>query len=1556
MSRLTRYLVPLVLAFFMLAVAGPASAQKVANPGNFNFKLTSGLMKVKDQEFGFDESQNINFTGTIDKAGNVSIPSITFPDYPISASGFNLTVKINVVGPTTGTINPLNGVASLRLKVWIKIDGVPLGGSCAIASSSSPIDVNALVTGVSGSRTGTPYDYSTGTMRLVNSTYAVPSSSGCGIAAGTVDSTVGLPSPAGQNGAEFNIKATPNVNRGIVPVLNATPASGTAPLTTTLSATGSTATAGVASYRWDFNNDGTIDQTTTTASVTHAYTTGGSQTARVQVVDSEGDTADATRAVTVNAYPDLAIAASHDADFRVGSTGHYRINLNNQGYAATSGPVTVTSTLPAGLSYAGVNGSGWSCSAVDQALTCTRSTAIAAGASAPELGVDLNVGPAARGQIEPTFTVATTGDNGAGNNAASDPTQVRATDLKLTVSHSAHAMVPGEDPANVLEITAENIGDAPTVGSTVMVDDLPAGLTPLSASGSGWSCVIDGQKVTCTHDGPIAPGESRSVEVTVSAALEPDQLGTTVTNQATVTTADDASSDNNTASEPVLILDGQDVGITKSHTGDFTAGQAEHYELTVTNEGTRPTTGPTTVTDALPSSLGYVAVDGGPDWDCSQDDGTVTCEYAGILEPGETAPAIDLTVSVSVAAIPAVTNTAQVSTAGDPNPANDSSSDDAVVQAIDMTISKAHQGQIRIGRQAVYTLGVTNVGDSPTTGPTTVTDTLPAGLEFVSAEGGADWNCSEAAGTVNCEYEGSLGASQSAPDISLTTLVGPAAAPEVANSAEVTTQDDFNPDNNEATDSAVAIDVDTGISISRTGTFRPGHTGTYLIVVGNEGAVPTANQTDVSVDLPVGLEFNSVSGAGWDCSEDDGTVSCTRPAGLGADSTAPAISLRVNVTAAAVPGVETTATATTEGDRYPDNDSDTNSAAIAGADLQVSSSHDGAFLVGEANSYVVEVGNQGNGATDGPITLTDTLPDGFEVQSVQSSTWNCGTTGQVVSCSRSAPLAAGDSANPIRIDVIAATAALPAGEAAATVDNQVEVSTAADSNSANDSAADPTDLIAIDAAIAVDGPAAATAGATVEYGVTVENTGSAEINGVVRVVDTLPAGFAPRSSSGNDWTCASAGRKVTCDYSRPVPTGAALPALTIRGWAGSDLTGSAVNQVSVVTGGDIDSTNDSGSVSTEISSAPDLELGIKATSPGGARLQVGNDNTYLVSVRNGGTAEADGPVSVKVQMPAGMSFLGMNSGEGWDCTAAGSTVNCVHSESIDAGAVSSFSLQVALGAAAADAVSVSASVDADGDANPENDDAVAVNEVVRLDLALTRAHSTGWTRGTAGTYGLTVTNQGTAATVGPVTLTENLPQGSTFVSSTGEGWNCGVSRRTLTCENENRFDAGDASDLGITLDIGVTAGPSVEASSRISTMGDSNSANDVATDRIEISDPPGSNRIEPIRIRTRKLTPTTDGTATVWLECPVGSAARCQGTLTLKTKGKVKVKPKAKAKLKLGQNAYSVAPGRQVPVRVKLTKRARKALKLSRTIRTVASATNVGSGPSTGSILIRKPR
>ena len=59
------------------------------------------------------------------------------------------------------------------------------------------------------------------------------------------------------------------------------------------------------------------------------------------------------------------------------------------------------------------------------------------------------------------------------------------------------------DPCNgatiTYTLTVRNNGPSATSTTSTITDILPAGITPVAASGAGWTCTIAGQTVTCTQ-------------------------------------------------------------------------------------------------------------------------------------------------------------------------------------------------------------------------------------------------------------------------------------------------------------------------------------------------------------------------------------------------------------------------------------------------------------------------------------------------------------------------------------------------------------------------------------------------------------------------------------------------------------------------------------------------------------------------------------------------------------------------------------------------------------------------------------------------------------------------------------------------------------------------------------------------------------------------------------------------------------------------------------------------------------------------------------------------
>ncbi|HEX7167880.1 MAG TPA: SpaA isopeptide-forming pilin-related protein [Acidimicrobiales bacterium] len=271
---------------------------------------------------GFQPLEPIQFTdGTVAANGVMTFPAsgVSFPPQYLyvnadeSSGGivddFVVTMTFSPLTDFTGFVNPLTGAVSLRMQLRIDLDGGPLDADCQI----NPIDINALVSGTTSPPgpntpiTGVPYV--DGRATIVNNSFSVPGAQFCGSAFfGAVDfndelnNNLGLPSAAGNNEAQLLVEFTPKrPTAAIVAGITATPATGSAPLTVDFSAGPSTSVRPVASYQWDFTNNGSFDASGVTTSFTYANP--GTYTARLRVTDDQGDFDEETKTIIVGVAP-----------------------------------------------------------------------------------------------------------------------------------------------------------------------------------------------------------------------------------------------------------------------------------------------------------------------------------------------------------------------------------------------------------------------------------------------------------------------------------------------------------------------------------------------------------------------------------------------------------------------------------------------------------------------------------------------------------------------------------------------------------------------------------------------------------------------------------------------------------------------------------------------------------------------------------------------------------------------------------------------------------------------------------------------------------------------------------------------------------------------------------------------------------------------------------------------------------------------------------------------------------------------------------------------------
>lgn len=149
----------------------------------------------------------------------------------------------------------------------------------------------------------------------------------------------------------------------------------------------------------------------------------------IDLTGANSVSADNLFAEQAGAAPDLSIAKSHaPASFaQAGSTGFYTLTPGNIGTVATSGAVTVVDTLPAGITPTSASGAGWSCGIAGQAVTCTSTTPIGAGASGNSIILNVSVAAGLAGQVlVNTATISGGGEpvGFTGNNTATDPTPI----------------------------------------------------------------------------------------------------------------------------------------------------------------------------------------------------------------------------------------------------------------------------------------------------------------------------------------------------------------------------------------------------------------------------------------------------------------------------------------------------------------------------------------------------------------------------------------------------------------------------------------------------------------------------------------------------------------------------------------------------------------------------------------------------------------------------------------------------------------------------------------------------------------------------------------------------------------------------------------------------------------------------------------------------------------------------------------------------------------------------------------------------------------------------
>jgi len=1115
----------------------------------------------------------------------------------------------------------------------------------------------------------------------------------------------------------------------------------------------------------------------------------------------------ATDPTTVAGAPALQANKSHSGSFVIGLTGTYSLSVTNAGTSATTGTLTYVDTLPAAFTYASASGTGWTCAAAGQVVTCTTTTAIANGSTSPTISLVVNV-------VGPTGT-ATNSATASGGGAGSSSTKTDATNVVNNVpvagATKAHVgnFVVGQN--GVYTITPSNSGALASSGTVTVTDTLPTGFTYVSATGTGWTCGAAGQAVTCTSTTVIAAGTNGNpitLTVAVGIAAFPN-----VTNSATVAITGGGSA---TSNNPTQVDNGARLVATKTHSGNFTDGQNGVWTIGLSNTGSTATSGTITLTDTLQTGLTFVS-GVGTNWTCSAAGQVVTCTTATVLNPGDVAPTIALTVLAGPASVGTFTNTVIPSGGNAAVYANGTNS--TVVKGVPrLALTKTHSGTFYAGLQATYTLTPTNTGTLATSGTLTLVDTLPTGLNYVSASG-VGWVCGNAGQVVTCTSTVAIALGANGNTLGVTVNPQPAAVPSVTNSATLSGGGAATPAT--ASDPTTVAEAPVlGISKSHVGNFVAGTNGTYTIAPINSGAQATSGTYTVVDTLPTGLTFVSAAGTGWSCADAGATVTCTNANVIAASSLGPPITLVVGVAASAVPSV--TNSAGSSGGGAPNTGSATDVTTVTIPVLAVTKSHVASFVVGQNGTYTITARNTGNATTFGTTTVTDTLPTGLLFASATGSGWTCSATAQVVTCTSTAAIASATAFPAITLNVT-----VPTGTAPGSVTNSVTASGGDASNTA--SATDPTTLSQPQLTIAKSHAGSFPVGGSGSYTVTAGNSGNGATFGTTTVTDTLPAGLTYASAAGTGWTCGATAQVVTCTSATSVAAAGSFPAITVNVTVPPTTPAGSLTNSATASGGGAPNAPVATDPTT-IAGAPVLALAKSHT----GSFVAGQTGTYALNVGNTGNVATSGTITVTDTLPAGLSFNAA-SGVGWTCGAAGAVVTCTSATPIAvAGNAAAIALTVNVAANAPATVTNSANASGGGAANTPV--ATDPTTVVTPVLAIAKSHTGNFTSGSTGTYAIVVSNSGTSATTGTLTVTDTLPAGLTFNAASGTGWTCGGSGQTATCTSVTSI-AASGSGNPITLIVNV-AGAAGSLTNSVTVSGGGASNAPTATDPTTLSGAP----------------------------------------------------------------------------------------------------------------------
>ena len=347
-------------------------------------------------------------------------------------------------------------------------------------------------------------------------------------------------------------------------------------------------------------------------------------------------------------------------------------------------------------------------------------------------------------------------------------------------------LIPGTNATYTIDVA--NAGPTDARGA-VVVDTMPAQITPTVALGDGWICNIAGQRVTCATD-RILPVGGAIPPIQVTGLVSPDAEGEVI-NGATVQPLSPGTPGDDTATHRAgdfLDLDIAHFGPTR-----VTAGDDWRTTVAVRNNGPATEPGPIRVVVEEQSATPRRA--SGSGWDCDLDGRRAICTNPGPLSMGSSLPPISIVSSTP----PGGTQIDSVATVSgqrmDTDRSNNRSATSAVLERpADLAVRKqAAASTVAAGGTATYRVTVTNRGPG-STDDAQVIDSLPSGLSFDRSA--SDARCSDEGTSIQCSAGRTLTSGESTT-FRIVVRIDPALRGKITNTVLASSsQPDPDPSNN----------------------------------------------------------------------------------------------------------------------------------------------------------------------------------------------------------------------------------------------------------------------------------------------------------------------------------------------------------------------------------------------------------------------------------------------------------------------------------------------------------------------------------------------------------------------------------------------------------------------------------------------------------------------------------------------------------------------------------------------------------------------------------------